>query len=330
MLSHTRLTKLLGSMNRFQALSITAAFTAAATLSTGTLHAEDRQHNPDTFTWNPELSPDGSVLVTVSLKSQTAAVYRNGIRIGSSEVSTGFKGHETPTGVFHILNKDKNHHSKTYGNASMPYSERLTWDGVALHAGAVPGHPSSHGCIHLPYDFSKKLFGVTHNGTTVVVTDEEPDVHVSHGHKVQFQDGTTSKFTWQPELSPSGPTSMIFSKPDKKLYLIRSGITIGECPVKTSLFSKHVRGSSAFVFSGWKVDAKDKTTTSSWTQVSGKKAHHTDTLDEWFTLDQRFQYLLQGIITPGTNLVVTNDPVKKRTSKSFPLFQGQIEETESK
>ena len=123
---------------------------------------------------------------------------------------------------------------------------------------------------------------------------------------------------------------MLFSKPDKKLYLIRSGVTIGECPVKASLFSKHVKGTSAFLFSGWKVDAKHKTTTSAWTQVSGQKAHHTETLDEWFALDPRFQYLLQGILTPGTNLVVTSDPVKKRTSKNFPLFQGQAEEKESK
>ena len=123
---------------------------------------------------------------------------------------------------------------------------------------------------------------------------------------------------------------MIFSKPDKKLYLLRNGITIGECPVKTSLFSKHVRGTSAFVFSGWKIDAKEKVSNSSWTQVSGQSAHHTETLDEWFRLDPRFQYLLQGIITPGTNLVVTSDPVKKRTANDFPLLQGKLEEAESK
>lgn len=307
-------------------LRISAAFMCSALLVTGLCYAEDRQHNPDSFVWQPELSKSGPVLVTISLKSQTAAVYRNGVKIGSTEVSTGFKGHETPTGVFHILNKDKNHHSKTYGNAPMPYSERLTWGGVALHAGAVPGHPSSHGCIHLPYDFSKKLFGVTHNGTTVVITNADSDVHVSDGHKLQFQNGETSKFIWQPELSPSGPVSMIYSKADKKLYLIRNGITIGESKTKASLFSKHVKGTSAFVFSGWQVNAKKHTNTSAWTQVSGNKSHHTETLDEWFSLDPRFQHLLEGVIVPGTNLVVTSDSVKKRTAKGFPLLQGTKEE----
>ncbi|MFC4993318.1 L,D-transpeptidase family protein [Rubritalea tangerina] len=294
------------------------------------LSAEDRQHNPDSFIWQPELSKDGPVLITVSLKTQTAAVYRNGIKIGSSEVSTGFKGHETPTGVFHILNKDADHRSRTYGNAPMPYSERLTWGGVALHAGALPGHPSSHGCIHLPYDFSKKLFGVTHKGTTVIVTNDAPDIHVSNGHKVQFADGSSSNFIWQPELSPSGPVSLLYSKADKKLYLIRNGITIGECPVSTKLFGNHVKGTTAFIFSGWKVDAKNNQTTSAWTQVSGHKAHHTETLDEWFKIDPRFQHLLQGMLTPGTNLVVTNDSIKKSTGKGFPILQGHKEEQQRK
>lgn len=292
--------------------------------------AEDRQHNPESFTWSPELSREGPVLITISLKSQTAAVYRNGIQIASSEVSTGFDGHETPTGVFHILNKDADHHSKTYGNASMPFSERLTWGGIALHAGAVPGYRSSHGCIHLPYDFSKKLFGITHKGTTVVITDENPDIHVSNGHKVQLKNGETSKFIWQPELAPSGPVSMIFSKKDKKLFLIRDGITIGECPVRTSLFSKHVSGTSAFVFSGWKIDSQEGTRSSAWTQVSGHADHHTETLDEWLKLDPNFQHILQGTLTPGTNLIITNESVKKPLGKGFPLLQGHKEEAQQK
>ncbi|MFD2277369.1 L,D-transpeptidase family protein [Rubritalea spongiae] len=293
------------------------------------IEAEDRQYKADSFTWNPELSKNGPVLIAISLKSQTAAVYRNGIEIATSEVSTGFDGHETPTGVFHILNKDADHHSKTYGNAPMPYSERLTWGGVALHAGAVPGYRSSHGCIHLPYEFSKLLFGITHNGTTVVITDESPDIHVTHGHKVQLANGETSKFIWQPELAPSGPVSMIFSRKDKTLYLIRDGVTIGECPVKTSLFSKHAQGTAAFLFSGWKINTKDGTRSSTWTQVSGHSDHHTETLDEWMKLDPNFQHILQGLLTPGTNLVVTSESVNKPTGKGFPLLQGRKEEAEA-
>lgn len=294
--------------------------------------AADRQHDPSTFTWNPDLSQSGPVLVTVSLKSQTAAVYRNGIKIGGCEISAGRKGHETPTGVFHILNKDAHHRSKTYGNAPMPYSERLTWDGVALHAGALPGYPSSHGCIHLPYDFSQKLFGITHKGTTVVVTNDAPDVHVSTSHQVGFQAGPAVDFTWKPQAAPEGPVSLLFSKADQRLFVVRNGITIGECPVKTSFFSKKPKGTSAFIFSGWKVDGRNQTAESHWHQVGGAKSNHDTTLDEWFKLDPRFQHILQALLVPGTNLVVTSESVthETRSAPGFTVLQGRREEVAEK
>jgi lipoprotein-anchoring transpeptidase ErfK/SrfK len=108
---------------------------AAAAFSAVSIRAQDRQYDESSFTWNPSLSPSGPVVVSVNLKSQTAAVYRNGIEIGSCIVSTGRPGHETPKGTFQILQKDADHHSSTYNNASMPFTERLTWGGVALHAG---------------------------------------------------------------------------------------------------------------------------------------------------------------------------------------------------
>ena len=97
----------------------------------------------------------------VSLPEQLAYVYRNGVVIGVATVSTGKKGHETPTGVFTILQKDANHHSSLYNNAPMKFQERLTWDGVALHAGGLPGYPSSHGCVHLPSKFAEELFAAS-------------------------------------------------------------------------------------------------------------------------------------------------------------------------
>ncbi len=129
--------------------------------------------NPGEFVWAPGIAPDGPIVVIVSLTEQRAYVYRNGIEIGYTTVSTGKPGHETPTGIFTILQKDANHHSSKYNNAPMPYQERLTWDGVALHAGGLPGYPESHGCVHLPSKFSEELFGVTQLGMTVVVVDEK-------------------------------------------------------------------------------------------------------------------------------------------------------------
>src|ERR1700754_1037604 len=124
---------------------------------------------PGEWIWGGDNKTMGPMAVIVSLTEQRAYAYRNGILIAVSTVSTGKKGHETPTGVFTILQKDKDHHSKKYDNAPMPYQERLTWDGVALHAGGLPGYPESHGCVHLPYTFSQQLFGITTLGATVVV-----------------------------------------------------------------------------------------------------------------------------------------------------------------
>ena len=123
------------------------------------------------FVWTPERSPDGPVVVLVSIPGQWVVVYRGGTRIGMSSCSTGKPGHTTPAGVFVILQKDKDHHSSTYNNASMPYMERLTWEGVALHAGNLPGYPASHGCVRLPLEFAKLLFGMTTLGTPVIVAD---------------------------------------------------------------------------------------------------------------------------------------------------------------
>jgi lipoprotein-anchoring transpeptidase ErfK/SrfK len=109
--------------------------------------------------------------VLVSLPQQTMYVYRNGILIGRSSISSGSKGNSTPPGGFNILEKKKTHYSKKYDNARMPNMQRLTWTGIAMHSGQLPGYPASHGCVRLPYDFSVLLFDATPNGGTVVIGD---------------------------------------------------------------------------------------------------------------------------------------------------------------
>src|SRR5437879_2577163 len=113
---------------------------------------------PGEYWWKPQLSPSGPLMVLVSIPQQTMHVYRNGILIGRSTVSTGSKGHATPGGVFTILEKKQEHYSKKYNNAPMPNMQRLTWTGIAMHSGNLPGYPASHGCIRLPYDFSRDCF----------------------------------------------------------------------------------------------------------------------------------------------------------------------------
>ena len=129
------------------------------------------QLKPGEYWWQPQLSPSGPLMVLVSVPEQTMHVYRNGILIGRSTVSTGSKGHSTPGGVFSILGKSKEYYSKKYDNAPMPNMQRLTDTGICMHSGNLPGYPASHGCIRMPYDFSQLLFSVTASGGTVVVGD---------------------------------------------------------------------------------------------------------------------------------------------------------------
>jgi hypothetical protein len=127
---------------------------------------------PGEFEWTPELAPSGPMVIVVSLPEQRMHVYRNGVRIGLSTISSGKPGHETPTGVFTILQKKRMHRSNLYNDAPMPFMQRLTWDGIALHAGRIPGQPASHGCVRLPLEFSEQLFEVTDREMTVVIADE--------------------------------------------------------------------------------------------------------------------------------------------------------------
>jgi hypothetical protein len=162
-------------MNRRQfgrAAAATAAFPFNAALAQRVDKYAEQLTNGE-FNWFPERSESGPVIVIVSLPDQLAYVYRNGVRIAASTCSTGKLGHRTPTGVFKILQKDKNHHSSTYNNAPMPYMNRLTWSGIALHAGQLPGFPASHGCVRLPKEFASLLFGVTKLGMTVVIADDK-------------------------------------------------------------------------------------------------------------------------------------------------------------
>lgn len=185
---------------------------------------------PGQWVWAPQIAPQGPLLVFVDLSRQTATVYRNGVRIGVSTVSSGKAGHATPTGVFTILQKDAKHRSSTYHNAPMPYQQRLTWDGVALHAGGLPGYPESHGCVHLPYAFARELFAVTQYGTTVIVAGDAQHPVASASGQVLSPMLSASEHPddfWAPERAPDGPVTIVMSRSDQRLVVLRNGIEIG-------------------------------------------------------------------------------------------------------
>ena len=117
----------------------------------------------------PTSALKSGVLIVISLPSQRAYVFKDGELWDSSRVSTGKPGKRTPAGTFTILQKQVHHRSTKYDDAPMPYMQRITWGGVALHAGHVPGYPASHGCIRLPAGFAKRLYRITDFDSTVVV-----------------------------------------------------------------------------------------------------------------------------------------------------------------
>ena len=153
-------------------LACTAASTAAHPVRNPNVSVEDEaaRLSPGQYFWEPTVTSTGPVFVMIDLSAQRAVLYRNGMPIAASTISTGSRGRETPTGLFTILQKEVVHRSRTYDDAPMPYMQRLTWKGVAMHAGHLPGYPASHGCIRLPKGFAKRLYGVTKIGTQVMIT----------------------------------------------------------------------------------------------------------------------------------------------------------------
>lgn len=122
---------------------------------------------PGDFRWASDVPASGPTEVIISLSDQMAFVYRGGALIGVTTVSSGKTDHETPTGVFPILAKEKVHKSSKYDDAPMPYMQRLNEYGVAMHGGNLPGYPASHGCVRLPMKFAAKLFTMTQPGNEV-------------------------------------------------------------------------------------------------------------------------------------------------------------------
>lgn len=136
--------------------------------------ADAMRLRPGQYAWAPYAGDPAPVHIAIDLTNQRAFVFQGSALVGIATVSTGRRGHGTPTGSYPILEKAVYHRSNLYSDAPMPFMQRLTWGGVALHAGYNPGHPASHGCIRLPYGFARVLFRATEVGGMVVVTRGAP------------------------------------------------------------------------------------------------------------------------------------------------------------
>ncbi|HTU10573.1 MAG TPA: L,D-transpeptidase family protein [Allosphingosinicella sp.] len=146
----------------------------AADYAQAQLASDASDLDPGEFVWRPELQTSGSVEVVVSIPQQRAYIYRGGTLIGVSTVSTGMAGHRTPTGRYPIMEKRRTHFSNLYNNAPMPFMQRLTMGGIALHAGQIPGYPASHGCVRFPYEMARNVFSVTQVRSVVHIIADSP------------------------------------------------------------------------------------------------------------------------------------------------------------
>ncbi len=122
--------------------------------------------------WDDEGVPDGPLIVTVDLQARVISVFRDGYEIGAAAALLGTETHPTPTGVFPILTKERHNVSEKYNNAPMPWTLRLTWDGIAVHGGStVELGYASHGCIGVPDEFVSRLYDIAQVGDVVIITD---------------------------------------------------------------------------------------------------------------------------------------------------------------
>ena len=138
-------------------------------------HKHQHNRTKSDLAKKPQLqdAPKGPLQIIISIADQRISLYENGALIARSSVSTGVQGHPTPLGVFSVLSKEKWHRSNIYSAAPMPYMQRITWSGIALHAGDLPGYPASHGCIRLTNDFAVRLWHLTKRGTRVIVAPDD-------------------------------------------------------------------------------------------------------------------------------------------------------------
>lgn len=319
---------------------LAGAASTAAVIVSHAAHAdfikEIADLKPGEFTWHPDRQPRGPVAVIVSLPEQRVHVYRNGVRIAVSTCSSGKPGHETPTGVFVILEKDRHHRSSTYSDAPMPNMNRLTWSGIALHAGNLPGYPASHGCVRLPLAFSADLFGITHLGTPVIIAGKDDPFDLTHPGLVLagYQAGrfaeivATKGKAEHPDDWATNDTypivSVVASTADRRILLIENDKIVAEGPMSISGVGK--LGSRVYT-----LQAAPNSSDMQWVDVSRSAAngalfHHNDadSLNRVRTSDD-FAAAMKQRLHPGMVLVMTDLPLEAQTRSGgdFVVMSGE-------
>ena len=325
---------------RRAALAGLAGLTAGALLSRAALAetgAEARKLKPGQYLWQPELQKRGPVSIIVSIKEQLMHVHRRGVRIGVSTVSTGKAGHDTPLGVFTILQKKEEHVSSIY-DSEMPFMQRLTWTGIALHAGALPGYPASHGCVRLPLKFAELVFGATKLGTPVVIANRftAPSPVVSSGVAGRrftrsemggMENRTRAYLDGEPEPRPV--TSVLVSRKDGHVIVMENGAIIAE-GAATITNPDHPFESEVFVLNGVAAGGDDL----SWEAIgygadeSGEGAAVGGDVLDRITGPENVANAIAERLAPGMILLVTDDSIGAETRSDGDFVVMTAEDAE--
>lgn len=281
------------------------------------------------YNWFPERSPGGPIVIVVSIPEQKVHVYRNGIRIAASTCSTGKKGHETPTGVFTILQKDKDHHSATYDGAAMPNMNRLTWDGIALHAGNLPGYPASHGCVRLPLEFSELLFSITQLGMTVILADEKsfppeivhPSLMLSDSALGQYRAAETSVLRREYARRQDGreqTTNVIVSSADRSIAVLDNGKEVARGDIRFH-GSKTALGDRVYTLAG----ADYRNGGLRWLKTDLRPGVGAESAPA-FDASPRVLSSLRDRVHLGMTILTTDQPVRaaSRTAPGFTVISS--------
>lgn len=293
-------------------LLMLASVPEAPALTAGTVAQAAARLRPGQYLWAPQVAPSGPMIMVVNLRTQRATVYRNGIPIGITTVSSGRPGHETPPGVYTILQKEADHRSNLYNNAPMPFMQRLTWDGIALHGGALPGYPASHGCIRLPEAFARLLFAESRLGMMVVVTRLDTMPVMAATEAAPLLPDRIEPTLWKAEKRGAAALSVVVSTTDREVRVIRDGKEIGAAPVT---LTGNVTGPVAYQR---QVDGR-------WLRLDlpgSGRAVVPDLGPDVIGVDPDFSARVLDAAGPGTTVVVTPDRLRPELSLTSTLMTG--------
>ncbi len=300
------------SMLSIAFLLMLASVPEAPALTAGTVAQAAARLRPGQYLWAPQVAPSGPMIMVVNLRTQRATVYRNGIPIGITTVSSGRPGHETPPGVYTILQKEADHRSNLYNNAPMPFMQRLTWDGIALHGGALPGYPASHGCIHLPEAFARALFDESRLGMMVVVTRLDTMPVMAATEAAPLLPERVEPTVWKAEKRGASALSIVVSTTDREVRVIRDGKEIGAAPVT---LTGNVPGPVAY----------QRQVEGLWLRLDlpgSERAAVTSLGPDTIGVDPDFSSRVLEAAGPGTTVVVTPDRLRPELSLTSALVTG--------